>query len=582
MSISQITFITACVHDPEADNNVEDKIREFRKLGETGILLCVYIDDKYKTLFLESTYDLPNVLVMWDLDVSIDVLEPIQLYRKYQDSDTPIILPDRRNMGKDTANYLGIQLSNVYFAKRVVDLNPWNTTHFAWVDFDLARVFRNLGKSQEKLRILSRRTLSPRFLSIPGCERWDKLTEETAVLRLLNDVYWRFCGGFFIGDAVSISEMHALYEKHLETFLTTHKKLVWEVNFWAWLEATTEWLPQWIKADHNDSIIHLSADFCSFSLTNHILQRLHYDYPPIESNEASNSAYYYYLGKHHLNTRYVNYWYNDAGYYVILHPNRHIITRNMHAILDDHLSPISFQEMVGPSKEEFFSKEDSIYGIEDIRLYELNGVLKFIATSRNHSPRSGNSMILGKYAFEEGKLIDCMVLEPPTETWCEKNWIPIVKHEQVDDSTFRDVEYFIYKWNPMQIGRLNDGKLVIEQEYPITSPYFDHVRGSSVFVDAGGGRLIGLVHFSEDFCPRHYFHILVTLDKTTFRPLQYSDHFCFNSIGIEFCIGFTIQNDRYCFWITNKDREPEMIQVSKTAIPLVHTFQFDSTMVTQR
>ena len=52
-----------------------------------------------------------------------------------------------------------------------------------------------------------------------------------------------------------------MYREHYPRFLHEQKKLVWEVNIWAWLEANTDWRPDWYSADHNDRILHLPDHF---------------------------------------------------------------------------------------------------------------------------------------------------------------------------------------------------------------------------------------------------------------------------------------------------------------------------------
>jgi hypothetical protein len=106
----------------------------------------------------------------------------------------------------------------------------------------------------------------------------------------------------------------------------------------------------------------------------------------------------------------------------------------------------------------------------------------------------------------------------------------------------------------------------------INAPYFNKVRGSTTFVEREDG-LLGVVHFSEDHNPRHYYHILVLLEKESFRPLKYSNCFCFKSLGVEFCIGFTDElADEYVFWTSQMDREPMTVFINKAEIPLCFDF----------
>ena len=87
-----------------------------------------------------------------------------------------------------------------------------------------------------------------------------------------------------------------------------------------------------------------------------------------------------------------------------------------------------------------------------------------------------------------------------------------------------------------------------------------------------GKSLIGVIHFSEETKPRHYFHVMIELDRTTLEPLRYSDPFYFESVNIEFCIGFDIKEDNYWFWISRMDRDTLLIKMNREKIPFTRTF----------
>jgi hypothetical protein len=209
-------------------------------------------------------------------------------------------------------------------------------------------------------------------------------------------------------------------------------------------------------------------------------------------------------------------------------------------------------------------------GLEDIRLYEHNGKLKFIATTIQYSPLGQNRMVIGEYDISEKCLHSVELIEPPdANIWCEKNWIPIKYSLQNKDGIQEDSEYFIYGWSPFQVGRLVPEntempefsyklEIVLKKEYP-NILFLDKFRGSTPFIPFGD-RLVGLVHFSEEYTPRHYYHMLIQLEKDTLDIVERSQPFYFQRKRIEFCIGFTLSNiesqESFCFWISQMDREP--------------------------
>ena len=198
-----------------------------------------------------------------------------------------------------------------------------------------------------------------------------------------------------------------------------------------------------------------------------------------------------------------------------------------------------------------------------------------MATSVNYSGVGKSRIVIGKYNIpwsdeQRGEYSDCRVLVPPEgNDWYEKNWIPI----QLTGTESPTDEYFIYKWFPFEIGmiRPENNQLEIMKRWEHHTPMFAHVRGSSIFMECEDG-LLGVVHFSYEGHPRNYYHMLVLLDKVTGLPLKYSEYFYFNNITIEFCIGFMVRDAVYRFWISNFDRDPEMISVDANELPLLYTF----------
>jgi hypothetical protein len=179
-------------------------------------------------------------------------------------------------------------------------------------------------------------------------------------------------------------------------------------------------------------------------------------------------------------------------------------------------------------------------------------------------------MVRGIYDVDGGALRECRVIVPPDAgSWCEKNWVPLVLG---GEKTIK----WIYKWWPFEIGVLREveggeEQLVIETSWEHSTPMFSKIRGSSQFVETEEG-LIGVVHMSYEGYPRRYLHCLVLLDKVSGMPIRYSDFFVFRQISVEFCIGFMVDSGRYHFWISNFDRDPEVVSVSCDAIPLLFDF----------
>jgi hypothetical protein len=173
-------------------------------------------------------------------------------------------------------------------------------------------------------------------------------------------------------------------------------------------------------------------------------------------------------------------------------------------------------------------------------------------------------MVVGEYDIENRCYKDSYLIEPPTNTFCEKNWIPIIK--TIHDHGIQE-ELFIYRWQPFEIGKIVEKEngerqldIVITYDTTKIAPFFYKIRGSAPLVEYNG-HLVGVIHFSEEKKPRNYYHMMIMLDKDTYMPLKYSRPFYFKNVGIEFCIGFSINENKYWFWISQFDRDPMLVSI---------------------
>lgn len=539
-----ITFVSALIELKDyrrEDYLPTDRIEHFKNLAETGIPICLYISKTYRDAIMPLAEKYSNLRIM-------DYVEYEDMEStKVASSMSVLRVPAYRNEKKDTLSFLNLMNNKVYFLRDVATKNPFSTSHFGWIDFGIGYIFKNKEESYKALVNLNSSNLKKSFLAIPGC--WEK---GQAMDRVFMNVNWRFCGGFLVGDKDSILNFCDVAISNYASFLTKYQCQIWEVNYWAMLEQEYGWKADWYYADHNDSMIRIPESICSSILTlkEEAIESYPYNVPSVSSYQPSSVSFINYKNKRITNTRFVNYELTPKGYYIIHHPESHLDTKNCCSI---------------DNKHNFISEEISlpkcqstIHGLEDLRLFEYNEKLHFIATQREYMQANKNRMIMGLYDIENFTCKDANILEPPTDTYCEKNWIPLIKENQL---------HFIYSWYPMKIGKLNESnKLEIVQEYTVPDT-FKNLKGSTAFIPYRN-ILLGIVHYSIDGEPRRYYHRLVILDPNTLEPKALSVPFIFERIGIEYCIGFNIDGSMLEFWYSKHDKDASYMKVPLSAFSL--------------
>jgi hypothetical protein len=487
-------------------------------------------------------------------------------------------LPNTRNLEKDTAVHLWNMHSKAQYLNAVALENPFKSVNFAWIDFDIRHIFfkeektwnllrtQFLGGSQEPVYGL--KSAMQNNIWVPGC--LDKVTaEDSNSVGFKHHVHWRFCGSFLFGSSHAVLRLHHLYKTHFRSFLTSDSSttLSWEVNFWAWLEANNLWKPKWYKADHNDSLIDI-PDMVGFHIAcdNIDFRKFSYKYPDLSPYRPSSASYIKYNGKEYINTRYVNYWiYPGGGYY---YPEDEGVLRTKNVLSElavgnlGELIPVSYDEVfenVSQTKRTGCFSE----GIEDLRLFvSVDTTLKCIGTTCSYSHNEKVRMIVGTYDLDQKCITDCSTIEPPTDTWVEKNWAPIL----LSFGSYENQDAFIYQWHPLEIGVCVADTLMIVCSHPTPSMVFQKMKGSTPFVlhtlDFEEG-FIGLIHGNEDTVPRQYYHRLVFLDKNTYKVKSYTEAFCFMKPSVEFCVGSKYDESRgvWVFWISEMDRDAAMVEI---------------------
>lgn len=248
-----VTFVTCFISiyskEPYEHKTFQWRIDFFEKMAKCGINICIYCCDVTRPYIIKLAEKYNNIKI---LELERPITENIIHLTSY----TPgLSYPERRNEAKDNTEYMSLMHDKIVYVYDAIMKNVWNTRIFAWFDFSMAYLFKNGEITFDKLVSLAFSCkFVDRFTAFPGC--WPAVTADTQEC-VLKSIHWRFCGSFFIGDAVSLKELYDLYCDYYPLFVAQYRKIVWEVNFWAWLESTSEWNPIWYASDHNDRIIDI-------------------------------------------------------------------------------------------------------------------------------------------------------------------------------------------------------------------------------------------------------------------------------------------------------------------------------------
>lgn len=255
MSKKNVTFVTCYFTIYEEDispsRSFEKRLELFLKIADTGINICIFISPEVKNKMFEIIEKYNNIKL-----IDVYSKEELRFSCKYFPEIELCKLPDNRNSKKDTEFYMSLMNSKIDFIKSVIDVDPFSTEYFSWFDFGLPYIFKDIDNTLTLFNKISQANYNGPFLIMPGC--WSHGINDINYIK--NNICWRFCGGFFIGDKNSLLNFYNLSVNNFNEFLQQTNKNLWEVNYWTWLETNKNFNPIWFSAVHNDSIINIPEE----------------------------------------------------------------------------------------------------------------------------------------------------------------------------------------------------------------------------------------------------------------------------------------------------------------------------------
>jgi glycosyltransferase involved in cell wall biosynthesis len=275
---------------------------------------------------------------------------------------------------------------------------------------------------------------------------------------------------------------------------------------------------------------------------------------PVQGTYAASScAITKHEGQLVMNARYVNYDTSDKGVYTVKGDDGIVRTKNCFLpAIPGAFPPIQSLDYVkeDPTLIEY---QTNVMGLEDVRITSHKGKLFYTAASKSSNPDTKYRIVLGSYG---SNLSDSRVLESPGNSDCEKNWLAVS-----DLDLTSDFPLFIHKWHPFEVGKVNGTKLDITTRFQM-APYFMKMRGSANAVKYKD-QFWCLTHVVKYGSPRKYYHHIMVLDGATLKPVRMSMPFYFKTHGIEYCLGFHVEQDTAQFAYSTFDSTPRM-----TTVPL--------------
>jgi len=137
--------------------------------------------------------------------------------------------PPGGSPSKDTHDFMIVMLNKVSWCIQAEALNPYTTELFAWVDFGINYILKEVSLNDAVTHLVAPGRVRPGTLRIPGCKHFFPPYHPAQLV-------WKYCGGLFCGDVATLKRMQA-DQRTVVVHLLDANLVTWEVTVWYYMQA---------------------------------------------------------------------------------------------------------------------------------------------------------------------------------------------------------------------------------------------------------------------------------------------------------------------------------------------------------
>ena len=224
-----MTLVTSLIlqRNGHMTHSLQKYLDNFKYIADLGIDIIFYLDKKI---------DIPNYIssnvkiIPTDIE-NLETFDLIKSAKEVTEGQGPSFNPK-----KNTLDYMIIINSKPELLYKSLALT--NDELLFWLDSGVTHIMKEPEKTLSKILLIKN---LEKGLILPGC--WPANDD-------LNNINWRFCGGFLKGERGVLEDFYKQSKIAIQEIMP---KATWEVNIWAWMEKNMSFPFKWYQADHNDT-----------------------------------------------------------------------------------------------------------------------------------------------------------------------------------------------------------------------------------------------------------------------------------------------------------------------------------------
>lgn len=154
------------------------------------------------------------------------------------------------NPSKDTIGYMFVQCHKTEWLRKAIELNPFQTENYTWIDFGIYHMIKNDQLLKESIETLVTTKQYP-LVRIASCID----PREPCYSDIYHQVVWFFAGSVVGGNSESLIKFADIMKEFCIKIIQEKKHIMWEVNIWYLIYREFPEIFDFYLCDHNISIL---------------------------------------------------------------------------------------------------------------------------------------------------------------------------------------------------------------------------------------------------------------------------------------------------------------------------------------
>lgn len=188
-------------------------------LFQCDVPKVIFVDIPMYNLIQKTDYD--------ETITKIIIIDKSSIYLyDYIDNITNFDI-NTNNKHKDTIEFMFIMCEKTEWLRQAINMNPFNTNHFVWLDFGLKHVFKC---SDDEFIQKINKMIYKIYDQVRIGNIWNLNIHYNC--NIYKDITWYFAGGVVGGHRDSLIQFANLVKNNCIDIMINKKTIIWEVNIW--------------------------------------------------------------------------------------------------------------------------------------------------------------------------------------------------------------------------------------------------------------------------------------------------------------------------------------------------------------